>query len=103
MIRKLGIAALLAVGIAMPAHDAAAQNPLGGAILGGAAGAAIGGAVGGGRGAVAGAIIGATTGAVIASEGQRRGGYYYWHRGCYIQRPDGAWIRVSHRYCGAPY
>jgi len=103
MIRKLGIATLLAVGIAMPAHEAAAQNPLGGAILGGAAGAAIGGAVGGGRGAAAGAIIGATTGAVIGAEGERRGsGYYYWHSGCYIQRPDGAWIRVSRRYCG-PY
>jgi outer membrane lipoprotein SlyB len=108
MIRNVGMAALLAIAVttsmAMPAHEAAAQGgALGGALLGGAAGAAVGGAIGGGRGAAAGAIIGATTGAVIGAEGERRqGGYYYWHRGCYIQRPDGAWIRVSPRYCG-PY
>lgn len=104
MIRKIGLAALLATAVAMPLHEAAAQgSALGGAIFGGAAGAAIGGAIGGGRGAATGAIIGATTGAIIGAQGeQRAGGYYYWHRGCYIQRPDGAWIRVSPRYCG-PY
>ena len=104
MIRNLGTAALLAIAMAMPAHQAAAQGgPVGGAILGGAAGAAIGGAVGGGRGAATGAIIGATTGAIIGAEGERRAGnYYYWHSGCYVQRPDGAWIRVPRRYCG-PY
>jgi len=99
MIRKLGMAGLLAVATAIPAQQAAAQNPLGGALFGGAAGAAIGGAIGGGRGAAIGAIIGATTGAAIASEGERRNGYYYWHHGCYIQRPDGDWIRVDDRYC----
>lgn len=101
MFRNLGMVALLTVAAAMPVHDAMAQDILGGALLGGATGAVVGGAVGGGRGAGIGAIIGATAGAAIAAEGeQRRGGYYYWHRGCYIQRPDGTWIRVSQRYCG---
>ncbi|HEY7944915.1 MAG TPA: hypothetical protein VIH15_10455 [Casimicrobiaceae bacterium] len=96
MIRKLGIAALLGVAFAMPVHEAAAQNTLGGAIFGGAAGAIVGGAVGGGRGAA----IGAGTGAAIASEGDRRRGGYYWYQdGCYIQRGDGAWMHVHPRYC----
>ena len=100
MLRHLGLAALLTLAIAMPAHQAAAQNTLGGAILGGAAGAIIGGAAGGGRGAAIGAGIGAATGAIIAAEGQRRrGGYYYWRRGCYVHRPYGGWIRVSRSYC----
>ena len=63
MIRKLGMAALLGVAFAMPAHEAAAQNTLGGAIFG----------------AAIGAIIGAGTGAAIASEGDRRRGGYYWY------------------------
>ncbi len=100
MVRTIGAAALLTVALAMPAQEAAAQDPIGGAILGGAAGAIIGGAAGGGRGAAIGAAIGAATGAVIASEGQRRrGGYYYYNNGCYMQYPDGAWYRVSRRYC----
>lgn len=95
----VGATALLALAIAIPPQQARAQNALGGAILGGAAGAIIGGAAGGGQGAAIGAGIGAATGAIIASEGQRRrGGYYYWHRGCYIHRPYG-WVRVSGRYC----
>jgi hypothetical protein len=78
-----------------------AQDPLGGAILGGATGAIIGGVAGGGRGAAIGAGVGAATGAVIAAEAQRRrGGYYWWRQGCYVERPNGAWVRVSSRYCG---
>jgi uncharacterized protein YcfJ len=100
MIRKAGMAALLALAAAMPAHEAAAQDTLGGAIFGGAAGAIVGGAIGGGRGAAIGAVLGAGTGAAIASEGERRrGGYYYYHDGCYFQRGDGAWIRANPRYC----
>jgi outer membrane lipoprotein SlyB len=100
MLRKLGISALVAASLVMPAHEAAAQDVLGGALFGGAAGAIFGGAVGGGRGAAIGAIIGAGTGAAIASEGERRrNGYYYYRDGCYIQRPDGSWIRVHPRYC----
>jgi uncharacterized protein YcfJ len=99
MIRKFGIAAVLGLALAMPAHEAMAQNTLGGALLGGAAGAVVGGAVGGGRGAAIGAVIGAGTGAAIASEGERRRGNYYWyHGGCYIQNYDG-WIRVDRGYC----
>lgn len=99
MLRILSATALLTLAIAMPLQHARAQDALGGAILGGAAGAIIGGAAGGGRGAAIGAGIGAATGAIIASEGQRyRGGYYYWRRGCYIHRPYG-WVRVSRRYC----
>ena len=69
MYRALGGAALLAIAIAAPVQDAAAQDPLGGAILGGAAGAILGGAAGGGRGAAIGAIVGGATGAAIAAQG----------------------------------
>ena len=96
--------ALSVVGLAagLFAGSAAAQsnNAVGGAIVGGAAGAIIGGAVGGGRGAAIGAIVGAGTGAAVAAHGEaRRGGYYYYDRGCYLQRPDGAWVRYPRRYC----
>ena len=101
MIRQFGASALLVLAIAMPAQEAAAQDPLAGAILGGAAGAILGGAITGrGGGAAVGAIIGATTGAMIAAEGQRRGGYYYWRNGCYVQQPDGSYVVVAPRYCG---
>jgi uncharacterized protein YcfJ len=97
---RLGIAAALTLTLAIPAHEAVAQDVLGGAILGGAGGAILGGALGGGRGAAIGAVLGATTGAAVASEGERRrGGYYYYQRGCYLQRTDGAWIRVAPNYC----
>jgi len=100
MLRTLGALALVTLVAAMPTEKAAAQDPLGGALLGGAAGAIIGGIAGGGRGAAIGAGIGAATGAIIAAEGERRGGYYYWRRGCYVQRPDGIWVRVRPRFCG---
>jgi hypothetical protein len=101
--RILGATALLALAFGIPAQQAAAQDPLLGGILGGAAGAIIGGAAGGGRGAAIGAIIGGTTGAIIGSEGQRRrGGYTWWRNGCYGQRGDGAWFHVSPGYCRAP-
>ena len=100
MMRKFAFTALLALAVFGPAENAAAQNPLGGALFGGAAGAIVGGAVGGGRGAAIGAIVGATTGAAIAAQGQARpGGYYYYQNGCYIQQPDGSWVGVSPRYC----
>ena len=47
-------------------QEAAAQDPVGGAIVGGATGAIIGGVLGGGRGAAIGAIVGGATGAAIA-------------------------------------
>jgi hypothetical protein len=97
----LGAVALLTLATTAPLQPAAAQDAIGGAILGGAAGAIIGGAATGrGSGAAVGAVIGATTGAIIANEAQRRrSGYYYWRNGCYMQRPDGAWLRVDPRYC----
>ena len=39
------------------------------------------GVAGGGRGAAIGAGVGAATGAIIAAEGQRRRGGYFWWRG----------------------
>lgn len=100
MIRNFAIAALVASGLAMPSHEAVAQNTLGGAIVGGVGGAIVGGAIGGGRGAAIGAVIGAGTGAAIASDGERRrGGYYYYRDGCYMPRPDGAYVLVDPRYC----
>jgi len=100
MLRGLGIAACLTVAMAMPAHEVAAQDALGGAIVGGVGGAILGGAMGGGRGAAIGAMVGAGTGAAIAAEGERRrAGYYYYRQGCYLQRPDGAYVRANPRYC----
>ena len=103
MFRSFGALALLGLAVAMPVQEAAAQDPLGGALLGGAAGAIIGGAVGGGRGAAAGAIIGGATGAIIGSQGQARANGYYWYQGgCYLQRGDGSYIAVSPAYCNPP-
>ena len=100
MKRVFGAAALLAAVVAMPVQQAQAQDVLGGALFGGAAGAILGGALGGGQGAAIGAVLGAGTGAIIASEGQRRANGYYYHRnGCYLQRPDGAWVTAHPRYC----
>src|SRR5215471_15549308 len=100
MLRGLGMAACLAVAMMVPVHEAAAQDAIGGAIVGGVGGAILGGAIGGSRGAAVGAIVGAGTGAAIAAEGERRrSGYYYYHNGCYLQRPDGAWVLVGPRYC----
>ena len=96
-------AIMLALALVTPSQQAAAQNSLGGAIVGGAAGALLGGALGGGRGAAAGAIIGGVTGAAIAAQGRPYpGGYYYYNNGCYIQRADGAWILVDPRFCAGP-
>jgi hypothetical protein len=97
----LGAGLFLALAALTPAQRAAAQDPIAGAIVGGAVGGIIGGAVGrGAGGAVAGAVIGATAGAVIASEGQRRAsGYYWWHGGCYYRYPNGSWLQVQPGYC----
>jgi len=105
MYRSFGTSALLAIAIAAPIQDAAAQdpNPVGGALLGGAAGAIIGGVAGGGKGAAIGALVGAGTGALIASQGRPRpGGYRYYENGCYQQRRDGAWVVVASEYCAVP-
>ena len=84
----------------MPIQEAAAQDPVGGAIVGGATGAIIGGVLGGGRGAAIGAIIGGATGAAIGAEGEPRpGGYRYYQDACYQQQPEGAWLAVSPEYC----
>ena len=99
MIRTMGATALLALTVAMPVPEAAAQDPF--AVLGGAAaGAVIGGAATGrAGGAVAGAVIGGATGALISAEAERRrAGYYWWHDDCYV-RARGGWVRVAHRFC----
>jgi hypothetical protein len=102
MIRAIGATALLTLATAMPSQQAGAQDVLGGALLGGAAGAIIGGAATGrGEGAAIGAMIGAGAGAAIAAQGQRRAsGYYWWEGRCWLRHPNGAYQRVSHRYCG---
>jgi outer membrane lipoprotein SlyB len=103
MIRTFGAVALLTLATAMPVQDAAAQDPLGGALLGGVLGAGVGAAVGGGRGSsiAIGAIVGATAGAAIASQGQVRRGGYYWYEGrCWFRNPNGDYLRVQNRYCG---
>jgi hypothetical protein len=106
MVRSLRVgilaSACLALTALLPVQQAAAQDPVGGAIVGGALGGIIGGALGQGRGAVAGAIAGATAGAVIASEAQPRpGGYFWWRGGCYYRYPNGAWSDpLAPGYCG---
>jgi hypothetical protein len=101
MMRTFGAAALLVFATVMPVQQAASQDALGGAILGGAAGAILGGALTGrGSGAAAGAMIGAATGAIIANEGaRRRNGGHWWRGGCYSQDEYGNWYRVHPRYC----
>jgi hypothetical protein len=103
MSRALIGAAFLGLAALIPVQDATAQDPVGGAIIGGAAGAILGGALGGGRGAAVGAIIGGSTGAIVAAQGQARpGGYRYYRNACYQERGDGTWIVVAPEYCGAP-
>ena len=103
MIKALAAATMLTLACAAPVQQAAAQDAVGGAIFGGAAGALLGGALGGRGGAIAGGIIGGTAGAAIAAEGQRRREGYYWYRnGCYMQRPDGAYVAVPPEYCAGP-
>jgi hypothetical protein len=101
MKRMLGAVIVVALAALTPVRQAAAQDPLAGAIVGGAVGGIIGGAIGhGAGGAVAGAVIGATAGAAIASEGERRrSGYYWWHGGCYYRYPNGSWLQVQPGYC----
>jgi hypothetical protein len=99
---RLALMALLALAILMPPKQAAAQDAIGGAIFGGAAGAILGGAIGGGRGAAVGAVLGAGTGAAIASQGERRGGYYYYQNACYLPQGDGTYVAVSPAYCDGP-
>jgi outer membrane lipoprotein SlyB len=93
--------ALTVIVAAIPAEPAAAQDALGGALLGGVAGAIIGGAATGrAGGAVAGGIIGAAAGAAIGSSMEpRRAGYYWYQDGCWLQRRDGSYVRVSRRNC----
>jgi uncharacterized membrane protein len=93
--------ALAVVVTSIPPQPVAAQDALGGALLGGAAGAIIGGAATGrAGGAVAGGIIGAAAGAAIgASMEPRRAGYYWYQDGCWLQRRDGSYMRVSRRNC----
>ena len=103
MFRTVAAASLLALASAMPLQQAAAQDAIGGGLFGGVVGGLLGGAVGGRGGAVAGAIIGGATGAAIGAEGQRRREGYYWYRnGCYMQRPDGAYVVVAPAYCAPP-
>lgn len=103
MIRFIGAASLLALAVAIPVHQAPAQNnTLGGAIVGGAIGGVIGGAATGkGSGVAIGVAIGAATGALIGAEAdRRRGGYYWWKGDCYYKDRSGNWYRVSRSKCG---
>lgn len=101
MKRVVTAAGLLALATTLAPQPAAAQDPLGGALLGGAAGAIIGGAATGrAGGAIAGGIIGAAAGAAIAGSMQPRRRGYYWYEGrCWLRRGDGSYIRVSRRHC----
>jgi hypothetical protein len=96
LIRAFASSACMAIALAMPMQEAAAQDPVGGAMVGGATGAIIGWVLGGGRGAAIGAIIGGATGAAIGAEGELRpGGYRYYQDACYQEQPDGSWLAIS--------
>jgi len=101
MIRTISAAGLLTLAAVMPAQQAAAQDALGGALLGGAAGAIIGGAATGrAGGAVSGGIIGAAAGAMLGSALEPRPNGYYWYDGrCWLRYGDGSYHRVPSRYC----
>lgn len=99
MIRTLGAAALISLAAIMPHEPAAAQDALGGALLGGAAGALIGGAATGrAGGALVGGLIGGATGAVIGAEAERRKGMYWYQGRCY-QRVYGGYQPIPRHYC----
>ena len=99
---RLALIALLALATLVPPRQAAAQDAVGGAIVGGVGGAILGGALGGSRGAAVGAVLGATTGAAVASQGDPRpGGYYYYQNACYLPQPDGTYVAVDPAYCAA--
>jgi outer membrane lipoprotein SlyB len=101
MFGKFAAAGLLALAVTLPVPQAQAQDPLGGALIGGAIGAGIGGAATGKvGGAVAGGVIGAALGATIASQMEpRRRGYYAYQNRCWVRRADGSYVAVSPRYC----
>ncbi len=101
MVRNLIMAGTLALATMLPFTPANAQDPVGGAIIGGAIGAGVGGAATGkAGGAIAGGVIGAAVGASIASQMEpRRHGYYAYRSRCWVQRPDGSYVAVSRRYC----
>jgi uncharacterized protein YcfJ len=99
MIRAIGASALLAMAFAVPLPQAAAQDAVGGAILGAGAGAFIGGlATGRPDGTIAGAIVGGTAGAILGSDAEKRRGYYWWQGDCY-RRVARGYVQVSRRYC----
>jgi outer membrane lipoprotein SlyB len=102
MIKFITALAVLALLLAMPMRQAAAQNnTLGGAIIGGGIGAAIGGAATGkAGGALAGGIIGAAAGAMLGSQLEpRRRGYYWYHGRCYRLHRDGNYYPTRRHYC----
>ena len=99
MIRTLGAVASLSLAAIVPPAPAAAQDALGGALLGGAAGALIGGAATGrAGGALVGGLIGGTAGALIGSEAERRRSYYWYHGRCY-RAVAGGYQPIPRRYC----
>jgi uncharacterized membrane protein len=102
MIRIIAAASLLTFATVAEPQKVAAQDLLGGALLGGAAGAIVGGAATGrAGGAVAGGVIGAALGATIAASMEpRRRGHYWYQNGCWYRRGDGSYVRVSRRHCG---
>ena len=99
MNRWIGTFALLALVGAVPVEPAAAQESVGGAIIGMGAGAFIGGMVTGRPlGVITGAIVGGTAGVILGSEAERRSGYHWRDGDCFRRVPEG-YVRVSRRYC----
>jgi hypothetical protein len=118
MVRKLGIIVFAGLSFvtAMPAGPAKAQDPIGGAIVGGLLGAGVGAAIGRGPGAAIGAGVGAGVGAIAGSQAAPPPAYYgppapvYYEGGpgsvfwgndgrCYYQYPNGSVRRIPRDNC----
>jgi hypothetical protein len=117
MVRKVGIVLLSSFTFiaAMPAAPARAQDPVGGAIVGGLLGAGVGAAIGRGPGAAIGAGVGAGVGAIAGSQAAPPPPAYYggpapvyygpgtmfWGNDgrCYYQYPNGAVRRIPRDNC----
>lgn len=95
------LTAVVLLAAAWTPKASAQDNTLGGAIIGGGIGAIIGGAATGkAGGAIAGGIIGAAAGAALGSQMEpRRGGFYWYHGGCWRRWRDGSYHRVNRHYC----
>jgi hypothetical protein len=89
----------LAAAVIVPGQHAAAQDSVGGALMGATIGGYAGGMNSGRAGeAIGGMISGGTAGAIIGSDVEKRRGYAWRDGNCY-RNEKGRPVRVTRRYC----